>query len=162
MAVVGRPLCKIVVKLVDLAFTQTVTEQGRAKATYLERLLVVLDVVSIYVVMGANWFSQLGPNHHPRSLGRWPAREEHDSSSGILERRLQEPNSNTQSDSAASQTAAITCNWPRVFLKLLKSFRKLKVALFNRQQKARCGSCHHRTSRLLRRHTGTQGGREQA
>lgn len=87
-------------------------------------------------MMRTDRLPELRCNHHTRPLSTRTAREQHDSSTSIRERRLKESNSHTQSNAGTSQGTLVTRNRPRVPLKLLKDIGKLELALLNREQKA--------------------------
>jgi hypothetical protein len=55
---------------------------------HLERLLEVLDVVTVDVVVGSDGLAKFGPNNHARALGGGPTSEKHYSCTSVLEGRL--------------------------------------------------------------------------
>jgi hypothetical protein len=87
--------------------------------SYLEGLFVILDIVTINVVVGANGLSKLGSNYHTRPLRGRATSKHHDSTTGVLEGRLQQPNSNAKGHAGTPKASPITRNGPRVFLQLL-------------------------------------------
>jgi len=109
----------------------------------LEGLLVVLDVVAVDVVVGADGLTQLRANHHSRSLGRWATGEEHDARSGATEAAsLEEASCNTQSNSRTPQRTLVVGHWPGVSLELLERIRELELTLSDGQNEARGGGSH--------------------
>jgi hypothetical protein len=52
--------------------------------------------------------------------------------SGVLERGFEQPDSNTESNTCASQGTLIIRHGPRVTLQLLKHIRDLELGLLNR------------------------------
>ena len=67
MTVVGNTLGEAVVKLGKLAVLSCFLI---VCLSYLEGLLVVLDVVAVNIVMGSDGFPEFRTNNHARSLGR--------------------------------------------------------------------------------------------
>lgn len=105
----------------------------RGEGTNLQCLLIVLDVVAVNIVVGANRFPKLGSNNHSRALGCRAAGEEHNPAASILERRLEKPDSNAEGNSGTAEVSSVASNGPRVLLQLLEDLSKLEFALLNRQ-----------------------------
>ena len=74
------------------------------------------------------------------ALCRRAATEEHDSTSCVLETRLQQTDSHTQCNPGTSQRSLIADYWPRILLQGFQHIGKLEFGLLNRQQETRLRS----------------------
>lgn len=100
-------------------------------------------------MMRSHRLSQLRTDSHSGAFRCWPAREEHDTSSGILERRLHEADCDAEGDASTAQVTAVVCGRPRVLLQCLQRFRELELSLLYWHEEPGCGSHGHRATRLL-------------
>lgn len=113
VTIVGGTSGDVVIKLPPLALEQL---DHRVIATYLDGLLKVLDVITIDVVVRANWLLQLGSNDMPGAFSGSTTCEYHDTPTSILERSLEQANRDTKSNARASQCTLVIGNRPRVTL----------------------------------------------
>lgn len=98
---------------------------------HLNRLLVVFDIVPVDVMVGSHRLLQFRPNNMARTFGGRSTGEDHDTSTGVLERSLQETNSNAQSNASTSQRSSVISNRPWVMLKLLEDVCDLEFRLLD-------------------------------
>lgn len=87
-------------------------------------------------MMGSHRLLQFRSNNVTGTFGGRATGEDHNTSTSILERSLQETNSNAQSNASTSQGSSIVSNRPRVMLQLLKDVRDLEFRLLNGKQES--------------------------
>lgn len=105
--------------------------------TYLQRFLVIFDIVAINIMVRADGLTQLWSNDHSRTFCSRAAGEQHDPSASILERRLHQSNGDAEGDASASEAAVVVCSGPRVSLKSFQSLGKLEFSSFDREEEPR-------------------------
>lgn len=104
-------------------------------------------------------FPQLSADHHAGAFRSRSASEEHDTTSGVLERGLQEAYGDGEGDTGASQASAVVGHGPGVLLELLQGLGQLELSLLDGEQEAR-GRTTDGPARLLglvRRRAGAEG-----
>lgn len=146
VTVVCCPLRECVVELLIVSFMRLCDDPS---TTYLQGLLVVLDVVTVDIVVRADRLSELGTDDHAGTFGSGTTSEEHNAATSILERRLEQTHSDTKSDTSASQASLVASYRPGILLELLEDFRELELALLNGQEEPRGRSHGHDRAALL-------------
>ncbi len=109
---------------------------GKEGRSYLQCLLVVLDVIPIDVVVRSDRFPQLSADDHAGAFGSRSTSEEHDTTSSVLERGLKQADGNGESDTGASQASAVVGHGPGVLLELLEGLGQLELSLLDGEQEA--------------------------
>jgi hypothetical protein len=99
------------------------------RPTYLQRFLIVLDIVPIDVMMRPDRFPQLWSDDHTRALSGRSTGEEHNPASHVDELRLQKTYSNTEGHTGTSQRTFVISYRPGVLLQLLQGVGELKFTL---------------------------------
>lgn len=84
--------------------------------TYLDSFLVVLDVVSINIVVRADRLLQLRADDMTRALSGRTTGEDHDASTRVLERGLEQTNGNAKRNTSTSERTLVIRNRPRIAL----------------------------------------------
>lgn len=107
--------------------------------------------------MRTNRLLQLGRNDVAGALSSRTANEVHDSTTGILEGRLQQSNCDTQSDTCAAKGTLVVCHGPWITLQLLNDIGDLELSLLDGQEEAGGGG-KRGPLWLLRMHTGANAG----
>lgn len=133
MTVVCGSLGQVVVELCLLAESHMTASQ----TTYLDSLLIELDVIPVNIMMGTNRFLQLGRNNVARPFRGWTTGEGHDAPSGILERSLQQPNGDAQSNTSAAKGSLVVGHGPGIALQLFEDVGYLELGLLDGQQETR-------------------------
>lgn len=87
-------------------------------------------------MMRPHRFSQFGTNHDARALCGRSTCEQHNATSGILERRLQKTNSNRKRNARTPERSTVAGHGPRIFLQLLESLCKLEFGPRDGQQES--------------------------
>jgi hypothetical protein len=130
MTVVCGALGEVVIEL-NLISGDTPRWYSESSSSYLNSLLVVLDVVAINVVVRTDRLLQLGRNDISWSLGGGTTDKVHDAASSILEGGLQQANRHTQGHTGATESTLIVCHGPGVTLQLLEYVGDLEFGLLH-------------------------------
>jgi hypothetical protein len=117
--------------VIELNLISGDTPRRYSESSYLNSLLVVLDVVAINVVVRTDRLLQLGRNDISWSLGGGTTDKIHDAASSILEGGLQQANRHTQGHTGATESTLIVCHGPGVTLQLLEDVGDLEFGLLH-------------------------------
>ena len=154
VTIVGSTLGEAVIELGNCQ--QENPKNRHAFTTYLNGLLVVLDVIAVNVVVGTNGLLQFRRDDKTGALSSRTTSEVHNTASGILEGGFQQSNGHTQSHTCATQSTLVVRHGPRVTLQLLEDIGDLELSLLDGQKEAggRAKGCAGWL--LLRGHAGAE------
>lgn len=127
--------------------------------TYLERLFVVLDMITVNVMVRANGLSQLGAGDHTRTGRGGTAREQHDAGAGRREVALEHTRGDAEGNTSASLSTLVVGYRPRVSLEPFEDAGEGVFDLANREEEAgvtwQRGSSSSTASRGARHRSGS-------